>query len=88
MSRDSLVSEITRLKKQRNAVILAHNYQLPEVQDIADFGRSLGLSIQAAATGAETIVFCGAFHGRDRQILFLTRPCSCPTSRQGAPWRT
>src|SRR5437899_6265483 len=52
--------EIRELARQRNAVILAHNYQVPEVQDVADYvGDSLGLSRQAAATGADMIVFCG-----------------------------
>jgi quinolinate synthase len=52
--------EVRALAKERGAVILAHNYQVPEVQEVADFvGDSLGLSQQAAATGAETIVFCG-----------------------------
>ncbi|HEX6538298.1 MAG TPA: quinolinate synthase NadA [Candidatus Dormibacteraeota bacterium] len=55
-----LQTRINQLRRERNAVILAHNYQLPEVQDVADFvGDSLGLSQQAAATGADTIVFCG-----------------------------
>ena len=55
-----LVPSIERLRRERNAVILAHNYQLPEVQDIADFvGDSLFLSRQAAATSAGVIVFCG-----------------------------
>ena len=48
------------LARERDAVILAHNYQVPEVQDAADFvGDSLGLSREAAATDTEAIVFCG-----------------------------
>jgi quinolinate synthase len=53
-------AEVRALAAERGAVILAHNYQLPEVQDVADFvGDSLGLSQQAAATDAEVIAFCG-----------------------------
>jgi quinolinate synthase len=53
-------AEVRALAKEQGAVILAHNYQVPEVQEVADFvGDSLGLSQQAAATDAETIVFCG-----------------------------
>ncbi len=59
-SNEELSAEILRLKRERNAVILAHNYQVPEVQDIADFvGDSLGLSRKAAETRADVIVFCG-----------------------------
>ena len=55
-----LQEEVRALAQERNAVILAHNYQLPEVQDVADFvGDSLGLSRKAAATAAEVIAFCG-----------------------------
>ena len=57
---EALQAEIRRLAKSRNAVVLAHNYQRPEVQDVADYvGDSLGLSRQAAATPADVIIFCG-----------------------------
>jgi quinolinate synthase len=56
----ALQTEVRELARTRNAVILAHNYQVPEVQDIADYvGDSLGLSRQAAAAAQDTIVFCG-----------------------------
>ncbi len=55
-----IVEEIQKLREEKNAVLLAHNYQLPEVQDIADYvGDSLGLSHKAARVEADTIVFCG-----------------------------
>src|SRR3954454_6904462 len=55
-----LQDEVRALARERNAVILAHNYQLPEVQDVADYvGDSLGLSRQAAATDADVVAFCG-----------------------------
>ncbi|MFA9201458.1 MAG: quinolinate synthase NadA, partial [Cypionkella sp.] len=55
-----LIAEIDRLRRERNAVILAHYYQVPQIQDIADFvGDSLELSRKAAETDADVIAFCG-----------------------------
>ena len=60
IDRAALMEEIRNLAKERNAIILAHNYQVSEVQDVADFvGDSLGLAIEAQKTEADLIIFCG-----------------------------
>ncbi len=82
-----LVSQILSLKKQRKAIILAHNYQLGEVQDIADFvGDSLGLSQKAANTQAEVIVFCGVhFMAETTSILCPDKVVLLPDLNAGCP---
>lgn len=76
---------IARLKEERNAVILAHNYQRDEVQEIADFvGDSLGLSQQAASTPADVIVFCGVnFMAETAAILCPDKTVLLPDLRAG-----
>src|ERR1700761_2741670 len=72
----ALQDEVRALAREREAVILAHNYQLPEIQDVADYvGDSLGLSQQAAGADADTIVFCGV------HFMAETASILCPEKR-------
>ncbi len=84
---EKLSQDVAKLKQQLNAVILVHNYQLPEIQEIADIrGDSLGLSREAAKTDADVIVFCGvlfmaetaAILSPDKTVLLPVKEAGCP----------
>ena len=84
---DTIQQQIRELLRQRNAVLLAHNYMRDEVQEIADItGDSLGLSIEAAQTGADVIVFCGVhFMAESAAILSPGKTVLLPRPDAGCP---
>ena len=84
---EKLLEKIKRLKDERKAVILAHNYQPGQIQDLADFcGDSLGLSIKAAQTDADVIVFCGVqFMAETAAILSPEKTVLLPDKFAGCP---
>ena len=87
MTKQEMTARVEGLKRDRRAVILAHNYQIPEVQDVADYtGDSLGLSQEAAASPAEVIVFCGVhFMAETAAILSPAKTVLLPDRHAGCP---
>jgi quinolinate synthase len=87
LSRDELTERILRRKRELNAVVLGHNYQRGEIQDVSDFvGDSLGLSQMAADTDADVIMFCGVhFMAETAKILSPAKTVLMPDLRAGCP---
>lgn len=87
MSDEELIQKILKLKAERDAIILAHNYQIGEVQDIADYrGDSLGLSIEASKTRAKVILFCGVkFMAETAKIISPDKTVLMPDENAGCP---
>jgi len=87
LNKEEILTRIAELRKGRKAVIIAHNYQIGEVQDIADYtGDSLGLSQEAARSAAEVIVFCGVhFMAETAAILSPQKTVLLPDLHAGCP---
>ena len=87
LNQQEIVERINKLRKERNAVILVHNYQLGEVQDIGDYvGDSLGLSIEARDVECDVIVFCGVrFMAETAKILSPDKTVLLPVAEAGCP---
>ena len=84
---EEIKASIKKLLKKRNAILLAHNYEPPEIQDIADIcGDSLELSIKASQTDADVIVFCGVhFMAETASILCPDKTILLPAADAGCP---
>lgn len=87
LDKQEIIERINKLRKEKNAVILVHNYQLGEVQDIGDYvGDSLGLSIEAKKVECDVIVFCGVrFMAETAKILSPGKTVLLPVAEAGCP---